>query len=58
MPKATIPWHVFLDALAAQGPAFLTQWLERWRFNDGGVLLLEPEQPSDGPSRTAINDHG
>lgn len=50
MMKATIPWHVFLDALETQGPAIIGQWLERWRFTDSGVLLLEPKPPSEMPS--------
>jgi len=41
MKDSLIPWHVFLVALEDQLPQDLQNWLERWRFGDAGVALLQ-----------------
>jgi hypothetical protein len=54
--KLLIPWHVFIDALKDQSPVTIDRWLQRWRFTDAGVVLLEPEQLSFDPTQSANAD--
>jgi hypothetical protein len=49
MKKSLIPWHVFLDAIAAQAPGLLESWLNRWGFTNDGVVLISVETHSRGP---------
>lgn len=50
-----IPWHIFIEALKDQSLATIDRWLQRWRFTDAGVVLVEPERSS---SDTSQSDNG
>jgi hypothetical protein len=54
MLQLLIPWRVFLKELTKQSAQRRPEWLERWLFNDDGVVLLQHLSTAPGAAQREL----
>lgn len=54
MTKTMIPWKVFWNSFKAQTDSSLRPWLDRLKFTDQGVVLIEAISLAENPLQSLL----